>query len=251
VTSAARIYAKRWPLFVGIGVVFIPILLVAAALNAAVFGTAGALGIETSGEGAGLLELLVVGGGGALTLAALGLVLGASASALAEIDGGRAIGPLGAYRLALRRFRPMLGALAVIVVAVGVLGVSVVLIPLAVWLAGRWALAVQVVQLEGASSRNALLRSSELVRGRWLKVASLAVIGGAFALALGPIVGAVLIFFSDAPFEVLNLVSGVVYALAMPFVALITAYIYFDALVRERLEPDGEPDVLPSELPRA
>jgi hypothetical protein len=48
------------------------------------------------------------------------------------------------------------------------------------------------------------------------------------------------VVFSDAPFEVLNLVSGVVYALAMPFVALMTAYIYFDALGRDRLEPGGE-----------
>ncbi len=54
---------------------------------------------------------------------------------------------------------------------------------------------------------------------------------------------------TDAPLPLLNLVAGVVYALAMPFVALTTSYVYFDA--RARLELPGEldePGVLPAEI---
>jgi hypothetical protein len=64
----------------------------------------------------------------------------------------------------------------------------------------------------------------------------------------GPLLGAVLIFVTDAPLALLNLVAGVVYALAMPFVALTTSYVYFDARARVELEPADEPDELPTEI---
>jgi len=41
---------------------------------------------------------------------------------------------------------------------------------------------------------------------------------------------------ADAPFELVNLVAGLVYAVAMPFVGITTAYVYYDTLVRERLD---------------
>jgi hypothetical protein len=46
----------------------------------------------------------------------------------------------------------------------------------------------------------------------------------------------------------LNLVAAVVYALAMPFVALVTAYVYFDARTRVELEPFVRVLELPAEL---
>jgi hypothetical protein len=62
-----------------------------------------------------------------------------------------------------------------------------------------------------------------------------------------PIVGAALIALADAPLALLNIVAGVVYALAMPFVALTTTYVYFDARVSEELEP-ATPALLPPEV---
>ncbi|MDQ3122188.1 MAG: hypothetical protein M3Q59_06610 [Actinomycetota bacterium] len=53
---------------------------------------------------------------------------------------------------------------------------------------------------------------------------------------------------TDAPLSLLNVVAGVVYALAMPFVALTTSYVYFDARVRTELEPELEPADLPAEI---
>ena len=57
-----------------------------------------------------------------------------------------------------------------------------------------------------------------------------------------------LIFVTDMPLALLNVVAGVVYALAMPFVALVTAYVYFDARARGELEPVDEPSELPAEI---
>ncbi len=142
----------------------------------------------------------------------------------------------------------MLGAIAIFVAALVVLTTSVVGIPIAVWLAVRWSLLAPVVELEDRRPYEALRRSGELVRGRWLRVGSLVGVGGLVALAAGPLIGALLIFVSNSSLAVLNLVAGVVYAIALPFVALVTAYVYFDARARLELEPRDARTELPAEV---
>jgi predicted membrane metal-binding protein len=124
---------------------------------------------------------------------------------------------------------------------------SIYLIPVAIWLAGRWALIAPVIELEELTAFAALRRSGALVRRRWLKVASLIVVGAAVVLVAGPLLGVVLILGTDAPFWLINVVAGVVYAVTMPFVALTTAYVYFDARVQGALVEPG-PAELPAEI---
>ena len=112
----------------------------------------------------------------------------------------------------------------------------------------RWALIAPVVELEDVRALEGLRRSARLVRLNWLKVATLVIAGGALALAAGPVLGAVLILLTSAPLALINVVAGLVYVVAMPLVGLSTAYIYFDARVRDELDPDREPDVLPAEI---
>ena len=51
----------------------------------------------------------------------------------------------------------------------------------------------------------------------------------------------------DAPLPLLNVVAALVYAVALPFVALTTSYVYFDARTRFELEA-RDPDKLPAEI---
>ena len=247
-TGAWRMYLARAPLFMAIGVLFIPLGLVVALLEALLLGGFGLLGVDTTGEAAGWLALLLLAVGTTLTLLGVGLVQAATACAVVEIDEGRPVGAVDAYRLALARIRPLLGGLAIAVAVCVVLAATWFLIPVAVWLAVRWSLLAQTVELEGHSGRDGLRRSAELVRGRWLRVASLVGLSAALALAVGPFLGAVLIFVTAAPLALLNIVAGVVYALAMPFVALVTTYVYVDARARGELEPRVEPGPLPAEI---
>jgi hypothetical protein len=142
----------------------------------------------------------------------------------------------------------LFGALLIATAVVSLLAGSLFLIPIAVWLAGRWALLVPAVELERVSTLGALRRSSHLVRRRWLKVASLIVAGGALVLVVGPLVGVLLIIVTDTPFWLVNVVAGIVYAVAMPFVALTTAYVYFDTRVRDKLAGERELGELPAEI---
>jgi hypothetical protein len=241
-------YVERIVLFIGIGVVLFPISLLVTLLQALVLHATNVLGVQTGGESNGLLAYFVLTIGTALTLLSLGVVQAATARALVEIDEGRPIGPLRAYRLGLDSVAPLFGALLIAAVAVSLLASSMFLIPIAVWLAGRWALIVPAIELERVSALGALRRSGRLVRRRWLKVASLIVAGGALALVVGPLVGVLLILVTDAPFWLVNVVSGVVYAVTMPFVAVTTTYVYFDTRIRDEFAAERELAELPAEV---
>ncbi len=247
-SSAGRMYVKHASLFLGIGVLLIPLSVVISVVHGVILGGFGLAGVDTTGESAGWLVLLLVAVGTMLTLLGFALVQAATVCALVEIDEGRDVGPMRAYRLALKRFRPLLAGLAAGVAIWAVLSATGFLVPVAIWLAVSWLLLAQVVELEDRSALQSLRRSSALVWGRWLRVAFIVGVGALLALAAGPLLGALMIFVTEAPLVLLNIVAGVVYALAMPFVALTTAYVYFDARVREELAPEGAPEELPAEI---
>jgi hypothetical protein len=246
-SAAGRMYAKRFRLLAGIGVVFVPILLLVSLLQALVLHATSVFGVQTSGEN-GPVAFVVLVVGTSLTLLGLGIVQAATARALVEVDAGRPTGVIHAYRLAADIVVPLLVALVIASILVSLLASSFFLIPIAIWLAGRWCLIAPVVELEGAGALAGLRRSGRLVRGHWLKVASLIVIGGGLALVAGPLIGAVLILVTGAPFWLVNVTSGFIYAITMPFVAVTTVYVYFDARVRTELETEHEEVVLPAEI---
>jgi hypothetical protein len=245
-TASWRLYRLRPKLFLGIGLVVIPISLIITGLQVLLFSATSLLGIDPNGEGGGFRVALGVWIGTVLTLLALALVQAACARAIAEIDAGREIGVREAYRLAFDSVWGLLGALAVAVGVLTALSVSIFLVPIAIWLAVRWAMVVPVVELEEHGGLAGLRRSGHLVRLQWFKVGTLIVAAAALAILAGPFLGALLILLVDAPFGLVNVLAGLVYAVAMPFVGIATTYVYFDTLVRERL---GQAEAAPGELP--
>jgi hypothetical protein len=246
-SASGRMYTGRARLFLGIGVLFVPLGAVITLLQALVLGGFHLVGVDTTGESAGALVLLVTAVGTVFALLGLAFVQAATACAMVELDAGREIDPVRAYRIALAKSRPLLGALCVAVLVCVALGATAVLAPVAVWLAVRWMLLAQAVEIDDCTAIGALGRSSELVRGHWLRVASLVAVGALLAFTIGPLVGTLLILLTSAPLALLNVVAGVVYALAMPFVAVTTTYVYFDVRIR-RTHAEEQPDVLPAEL---
>ena len=247
IAASARMYVHRWRLFLGIGVILIPITIGTTFVQWLLFLLVDLLGVVT-GQGAGTFAILALAIGTAMTLIGLGLVQAATACALVELDEDRSIGPVQAYRIALRRIRPLLRAIVLFVVAWVGLTLTTFLIPVAIWLAVRWCLLAPIVELEDTSGASVLRRSGSLVHGRWIRTGSLVGVSAALALAAGPLLGVALIFTTNMPLALLNVVAGVVYALALPYVALVTAYVYFDARARGELEPADERRELPAEI---
>ena len=121
------------------------------------------LGVVT-GQGAGVFALLALVIGATLALLGLALVQAATACALVEIDDGRPIGSVDAYRIAFRRLRPLLRTVALFVVPWIVLTATAFLIPVALWLAVRWCLLAPGRRAGGRGrAGRALRRSGRLV----------------------------------------------------------------------------------------
>jgi hypothetical protein len=247
-TAAARMYFGRIGLFLGLGLVALPISVIVTLLQTGLLRGSTFLGISTEGEGGGIAVYVAIVLGTALSLTALGLVMAATARVLVEIDQGRQVSVVRAYRLALDSLRPLLGAVLVVAFVVSLLATTVFLVPIAIWLAVRWALVAPVVALERRAPLEALRRSGLLVRRGWFKVGSLVVVGATMALLAGPLLGALLILLTSAPLVLLNVVSGVVYAIVLPFVALATGYVYFDMRVRDELPDEAAAETLPAEI---
>jgi hypothetical protein len=246
--ASGRMYIRRAPVFLGIGLLLIPISLVITLLQWLSLESLDIVGIISTGEAAGASALVAVIIGTTLALLGLGLVQAATACALLEIDGERHVNAVSAYALAFRHTRPLLGAIGLFVLVWVALTTTAILIPIAIWLAVRWCLLAPAVALEGSRGPAALRRSGRLVRGRWWRTASLVGLSAAISLGAGPLLGALLIFVVDAPLAALNLIAGLVYAAALPFVGLVTAYVYFDARTRVELEPVVEQRELPAEI---
>jgi hypothetical protein len=248
-TASWRMYLSHAPLFLGLGLCAIPVTFVVAAIQSILIRVTSLVGISPDGEGGGVRVALAVGIGTVLTLLVLAFVGAASARAIAEIDAGRRVSVLGAFRVAFDSVGPLLGALVIAVAVVTLLGLSILLLPIAIWLVVRWALLPAVAELEDRSALGTLRRSAALVRRQWLKAGTLVAAAAFLAVVAGPLLGALLILLVDAPFELVNVVAGLVYVVAMPFVGITTAYVYYDTLVRERLdETVPAADELPAEI---
>jgi hypothetical protein len=240
-------YVRHPRVFLGIGLALIPVTLLITLLQWLVLEGLDLAETRATGEiagGAGFLALLI---GATLALLGLGLVQATTVCALLELDAGRRVTALSAFTEASKSVGPLLRAIGLFVLVWFVLTTTTFLFPVAIWLAIRWCLLAPVVVLEELGGRHALRRSRELVWRRWWRTASLVGVSAAISLGAGPLLGALLIFVVDAPLAMLNVVAGIVYAAVLPFVGLVTAYVYFDARTRIELEP-VEQGELPAEV---
>jgi hypothetical protein len=250
VTAAIRMYAAHPLLFISIGLITLPAsLLVGLAQTVTTLLTGSAASSEdASTQSLWVSAVTLVGA--LVTTAATLLVQSATIRAMVEIDAGREVGVRRAYVLGVDRWFTVLRTFLLITAAAFLLAVTIVLAPLALVLVVLAALYIPVIQLEGLGPVQAVRRSAALVRHHVVKVAVL-IAGALFAVAaVGPVVGMLLIVLGNVPFTLANLISGLVYAVLAPIVAINTTYVYENAVVHDRLA-DRLPrrDVLPAELP--
>jgi hypothetical protein len=251
ITAGWKMYRHHARLFMGIGLMFVPLGLLITLVQLLIFriGWLRDL-VDSAGATNAFVAIPAFALGVLLTLLGLTIVQAVVALAMVELDEDRRISAPAAYRLVLPRLRPLVGALLAAAVAVALLAVSVVGIPIALWLLIRWSFIAQVVVLEHHEVRGALRRSGRLVNRRWLRAASMTLVVAGTGLLLGPVIGTLLLLLTSASFDFVNLVSSLIYVVALPFVAVVTTYLYFDLVVRERLAPEQTPrgEVLPAEI---
>lgn len=250
VTTSFHLYGQYPRLFLGIGLLFLPLGVVIALLQYLIFRVGG---LEPLVEAAGETNAFVAGAAFAVglffTVLGLNVVQAATAVAIAELDRGGEITPRAAYRRALERLPALLLALfgAAIVITVLVLTGAGALI--GAFLLVRWSFLPQMVMLRDRGERP-LRASALLVRGHWWRTASIVLFVTVPALAIGPLIGTLMLLLTSTSFNVINLVSAIVYMVTLPFAAIVTSYLYYDLLVRRELDESVSTDdvVLPAEI---
>ena len=245
------LYRQHFRLLFGIVAVYIVIglgfdLISVSAATAAAPGT-GIVITLLAGIGSFIVSFLVVAGL-------------AYASALVYLD--RDITAQDALKQAWRRFFSLLGSAILWGLVVVGLSVTIIGIPFAIYFSVRWGLYTLPVLFEETTARNALRRSTELVRGTWWRVfgimLAVSVIAFMISFILEVSFGFILTLMGVAeiegatlwdtirrlfipipseigwiPYAIRRLVSVAIAGLAMPIGIIGSALLYFDLRVRK------------------
>ena len=245
------LYRNHFRLFFGIAVVYIIIGfgldLISVSVMTGAAPVASMVIATFVGIGSFIVSFLVVAGL-------------AYASALVYLD--RDITAQDALQQAWRRFFPLLGSAILLgLVCVG-LSVTIIGIPFAIYFGVRWGLYTLPVLFEEVTARNALRRSTELVRGTWWRVfgimLAVSVIAFMISFILEVSFGFILTLIGVAEIEgatpwdmirrlfvplpnevgwfayaIRRFVSVTIAGLAMPLGTIGSALLYFDLRIRK------------------
>ena len=173
--SGFRVYRSRWTLFIGIGLMAIPLGVLAAIAQHLLFGVTGLTSLtDVAVEDPVIGALAAVLFGAFTTLIAATLVYAASAEALDRIDEGEQPDALDAYRGIVPALLPLAWAMLRMTIVAALLAVTLIGIPVAIVYLIRKAVTLQSIVIEERGSTPGLKRSGELVRAHELRVLAIA-----------------------------------------------------------------------------
>ena len=230
--AARQLYGRKWRVFLPIGLSALVIMGAIGALDSlfhSIFGTGGLHpSINIGGFRLDVAPSIVE----IARLFAGAIVTGAAVAAVHLLERTRRASFAGAYGLVLSRFWRLVGGELLYNVLLALLLISVIGIPVAIWKFVDWQFVQQEILFEDKSIRDAFRGSTRVVRGNWLRTLG---IGGALFLisvSVGPVLGFVLIFKNFSLLWV-NVLSSVVFALLVPYIAIGRTLLYLDVAARK------------------
>lgn len=148
------------------------------------------------------------------------LILGVAESTL-----GREVNIKRSFSFAFDRLWTVVLASLMVAVAVMLMAVTVIGIPLAIYFGIRWSFAIPVIMLEGLGAREAISRSSDLVRGTWWRVFGIIIVLAVIAAVISGLLNLILFFVPEVRGTVANIISS-------PLTMIGTILLYFDLRLR-------------------
>ncbi len=223
VLSAGRLYGRHWLAMIGTALAAVPIVCGTHFLVRHLIPGSS----EAAATVADLLDCLSWLAGAAIVSAVV-VVFVRSLAETGDADTADSWRGMGQrfWRLVAA---PLLAALTVLALTITLIG-----IPLAIWLAVRWALVQQEIVFHGASVGGAFRGSARLMRGRWLHAFRAVLFFGLISL-IGPMLHFALLFTALSPGWV-DLIGAAVFALLIPYLALGYTLLFFDLEARAETE---------------
>jgi hypothetical protein len=238
--ATTRIYAQNILMFAAAGVIFVPVYVVAAAIQWVVFHlTAIAPLVALDGRHGAVTASLAILVGGIGGLFASVITTGAVAVILGELDAERHILAGQAYRRVLGRWRSLGKGMAKELGMVLLLTITIVGIPFAIHRFIRWSLFAQACMLDDLSATESLRRSSELVKGHWWRTFGFTALVDVLTILSGPLLGVGLLLATDHSLNFINLAASLVYTFTVPFAAIQLTLYYFELEARGIADAEG------------
>ena len=240
--SGFRVYRGRLPLFLGIGLMVIPLGALAALAQNLLFGVTGLSAVtDVAADDPVIGAFAALLFGAVATLISATLVYAASAEALDRIDRGEQPDALDVYRAIVPSVLQLAWATLRITIVAGLMVITVVGIPFAVIYLIRKSVTIQSIVIEKRGGTSGLKRSGELVRGNELRVLATAGLVNGTVAFIGPVVGVAMMFVTSASLAFINLVAALVYMFVMPAAGIAIGLLFFDLRSRkEGLETSPE-----------
>jgi hypothetical protein len=167
------------------------------------------------------------------------LVISAVVASLAITDRGQRVGVTESYELTFSRFRPLVGARLRAIGIIALLSVTIVGIPLAIYLGVRWTFLEQAVLFDGANARDARRVSARVVSGHWWRTLGAGYSVAAVGIGLGPVIGMVFVLLSSIALTYINVITSIFYVALIPFVGIALTLLYFDLQARNERGAEG------------
>ncbi|HXA41538.1 MAG TPA: hypothetical protein VNV65_01360 [Candidatus Solibacter sp.] len=202
--------------------------------------------------------------GYALILLVVPLTAGANIQAAIDVATARPTSIGAVFARVLRRYFGIYGVVAMGFL-MGIVMITIVLIPLVIWILVSWSVAVVVLLLEGARPIASLRRSRALVRGHWWRLFGILVVtyflAAVISSGVGALAGGIAALApglsADVRGAVLLLALALTSAMTQPVFPIVITLMYFDLRVRnEALDLDvlvqkarAESETLPPPLP--
>ncbi len=252
---ARKIYAENWTVFLGIGLLSIPIGIVFNIMQRWLVGRNPLKFVvdylDNTG-GAYLTAVLTIGG--VQQLAMILIITPAVVSALNAVLKGQKTSVNDAYLGIVDRIGVIFISFVIFIAVVGMLLITAIGIPVAIWLAVRWHFFVQALVLDReASPIEAFRRSTRVVRGRWLHTFFSLVVYDLLAVIPGILVGFGLLTIGRTAVGFANGISSLFYAILIPITVIAVSLIYLDqkeetADLEQNTEPLVSPDSSDTEM---
>ena len=236
VRAAMQLYRRRPVTFLALGLHVVPVAILAALVSAVLVhlpGIGDATTVAEEGDPGG--TVLIAAAVAALFLPLSIVVVSAPVAWLLAASEGEAVpGARKAVVAQQARRRQLASSFFPAVLVIGLLSLTVVGLPFAVWLTVRYQFLSQVTMIEGTSGRRTLARSGALVHGRWLHTGFIAAVTWATVQGLSVFVGLLLlILLTGLPLWAITAAEVLCQIALMPLGAMILTLLYGDARASE------------------
>jgi hypothetical protein len=224
---AAGIYRRQIRLFLLIGLLLIPVgILFNGFQYLAVNYPPGSTIVELTDKSPGAyyaLALLALIGQMLASLLVVGPMVIETFDALEK---GKNPSFRDVYRASLKHLPGLAKSVGLLALVVVGLSITLVGVPIAIWLLVRWLFVSQATVLDDVGTRESLDLSSQSVKGRWWRVGIMATCLVVIGAAPGVLVGLFLLIFGSATVQTTNVVSSLIYVVTVPLTILALSLVY-------------------------